>query len=291
MNVTITAVEGCRHLDNRLKSLSGRFLIMIKRLLSAAILAILLVVPFLSGQAKAFQLLSHRAVYDLSLARGGDGKINHADGRLVIEWADTCDGYTTEQRMLMRLGVDKGTVRSDFQFSSWESKDGNQFRYDVKSIFGNEKPEVFRGRAKRSNNAGLATFSKPADLKMELPEKIVFPSEHMARMIDQALSGERQIAMKMFDGTGEEGLLEAVAFVLGPAPKVTDGLLKAYANVPGWRIQLSFFDFKSRDQMPIYKIIFTLYSNGIAGDLVMDYSNFAVRGKLSNLKVLPSLGC
>jgi len=242
-------------------------------------------------QAAAFQLLSHQAVYDLTLMPGGDGKVSNADGRLVIEWADTCDGYTTEQRMLMRLDVESGGVSSDFQFSSWESKDGDQFRYDVKTLFTGAAPEVFRGRAKRFQNAGLATFTKPENLKVELPEKIVFPSEHMARMIDRAANGERQITMSMFDGTGKQGLFEAVAFVVGPALEKPDALLEGYSNIPGWRIQLSFFDLENQDQMPTYKVNFTLYSNGVAGDLVMDYSDFSVRGKLSAFKALPSTGC
>jgi hypothetical protein len=242
-------------------------------------------------QAAAFQLLSHQAVYDLSLVPGGDGKVSNAEGRLVIEWADTCDGYTTEQRMLMRLDVESGVVSSDYQFSSWESKDGDQFRYDVKTLFTGAAPEVFRGRAKRVQNAGLATFTKPENLKVELPDKIVFPSEHMARMIDRAAKGERQIAMSMFDGTGKRGLFEAVAFVVGPAPGKPDLLLEGYSSIPGWRIQLSFFDLKNQDQMPTYKVNFTLYSNGVAGDLVMDYSDFSVRGKLSSFKALPATGC
>ncbi|MBT3790633.1 MAG: DUF1849 family protein [Alphaproteobacteria bacterium] len=241
--------------------------------------------------AAAFKLLSHRAVYDLSLAPGDNGKISRADGRLVLEWADTCDGYTTEQRMLMLLDIEDGVVRSDYQFSSWESKDGDQFRYDVKTVFGNLEPEVFRGRANRNKGTGLATFTKPANLKLKLPKKIVFPSEHMALLIDQAAKGERQISMPMFDGTGEGGLFEAVAFVLGKAPEKPVDLLASYADTPGWRVQLSFFDLNNLDQLPTYKVNFTIYSNGVAGDVVMDYSDFAVHGKLSDFKVLPSTGC
>jgi len=247
---------------------------------------LLFLVPF---QANAFKLLSHRAVYDLSLMPGGDGKISHVDGRLVIEWVDTCEGYTTEQRMLMRMGIENKLVDNDFQFSSWESKDGDHFRYDVKTTFADGEPEVFQGEARRGE--GVATFTRPADLKMTLPDKTVFPSEHMARLVEHASAGERQISMRMFDGTGKEGLLDAAAFVLGKAPVKRSTLLGSSGDVPGWRLQLSFFDMNNRDQLPLYKVKFTLFSNGISDDIVLDYSDFAVRGTLSDFTVLPVTGC
>ena len=193
------------------------------------------------------------------------------------------------------MGVENGTIDSDFQFSSWESRDGDQFRYDVKTTFSGQKPEVFQGRAQRQAETALATFTKPKGLELELPEKVVFPSEHMARMIDKAASGERQFAMRMFDGTGEEGVFDAVAFILGPAKRElsdpSNKLTAAMKKAPGWRIQLSFFDLKGGDQMPTYQVITTLYSNGISDDLVMKYPDFSVRGKLAGLMLLPPTGC
>jgi hypothetical protein len=253
--------------------------------------SIFAVLLFLPVQVQAFKLLSHRAVYDLSLAPGGKGKISHADGRLAIEWADTCDGYTTEQRMLLSLGVDGGVVNSDFQLSSWESKDGDLFRYDVKTTFAGAATEVFQGKAERQNDTGVAVFSRPKNLKLKLPKKIVFPSEHMARLIDSAGAGERQISMPMFDGTGKEGLFEAVGFVLGPVEKSSSNLIQDDQYPPGWRIQLSFFDLTDRDQLPMYKITLSLSSNGVVDDLTMEYPEFSVRGKLANFKVLESTGC
>ncbi len=247
-------------------------------------------------QASAFQLLSHRAVYDLSLAPGPAGNIVDVSGRMVLEWADACEGYTTQQRMLMRvLRNDGGNVESDFRVSAWESKSGGTFRFDVSNIVGGGVPEKFKGRADRTSSLAQAVFQSPSDLSLDLPKKIVFPSEHIARIIDGALAGEKRISVPLFDGTGEDGLFEAVGFVLGQAevsaPEVTalaDGALK---DVPAWNMRLSFFDLKTNDSLPVYEVSLRLFANGIADRLVLDYDDFAVAGRLTRLERVSSPSC
>ncbi len=248
------------------------------------------------AQASAFQLLSHRAVYDLSLAPGPAGNIVDVTGRMVLEWADACEGYTTQQRMLMRvLRNDGGDVESDFRVSAWESKNGETFRFDVRNIVAGGTPENFKGRADRTSSLAQAVFQSPSDLSLDLPKKIVFPSEHIARIIDGAQAGETRISVPLFDGTGEDGLFEAVGFVLGPAdalaPEVTDLADGALKDVPAWNLRLSFFGLRTNDSLPVYEVSLRLFANGIADRLVLDYDDFAVAGRLTGLERVSSPSC
>jgi hypothetical protein len=250
--------------------------------------------------AEAFQLLSHRAFYELSLLPGRGGDVTDVTGRMVIEWVDVCDGYTTNQRMIMRITHNDGKAQdSDFHLSSWEDKSGDSFRFDVRTTIGRQAPEIFKGRATRKGGVGKAVFKQPVDLDVPLPGDVVFPSEHMARLIDAAMAGERRIALPVFDGSGKDGLYEAIGFVLGPdnakpstAPKSSQDLARRrMPKAPAWRVRLSFFDFSSRDALPSYEVSLRLFATGVVDQLILDYSDFAVVGKLSNLKVLESVGC
>lgn len=249
----------------------------------------------LTGPATAFQLLSHRAIYDLSLLPGRGGDVNAVAGRMVMEWSDVCDGYTTNQRMVMRILRNDGrSIDSDFHLSSWEDKKGETFRFDVRTTIGRGEPEIYKGRATRRDGSGKAEFQQPADLTFSLPGGVVFPSEHIARLIDGALAGEKRVSLPVFDGTGKDGLFEAVGFVLGADKSKSDSdqlmSQQKMPEVPAWRVRLSFFDFKSSDAMPAYQVSLRLFANGVADKLILDYSDFAVVAKLSDFKILDS-GC
>lgn len=249
-----------------------------------------------ASPASAFQLLSHRAVYELSLLPGRGGDVSAVQGRMVMEWSDVCEGYTTNQRMIMRiLSNDGKAINSDFTLTSWEDKAGDNFRFDVRTSVGGGEPELFKGRASRKGDGGAVVFQQPADLKLSLPKRVVFPSEHIAHLIDGAMAGQKRVAMPVFDGTGKDGLFEAVGLVLGPdkTKSPTDELLRneKMPDTPSWRVRLSFFDFKASDALPSYEVSLRLYANGVADKLILDYSDFAVVGTLSDFKVLKHGGC
>ena len=48
---------------------------------------------------------------------------------------------------------------------------------------------------------------------------------------------------------------------------------------------------KSGEQLPVYELSFEMYANGVSGNLVLDYGEFAVRGTLSTLDVLTASPC
>src|SRR5690554_2791697 len=67
----------------------------------------------------------HRAVYDLKLKRTAESTVVEAGGRLVMEWSADCEGHVLNQRILTRLiDAEGGEVLSDYQVTSWESRDG-----------------------------------------------------------------------------------------------------------------------------------------------------------------------
>jgi hypothetical protein len=58
-------------------------------------------------------------------------------------------------------------------------------------------------------------------------------------------------------------------------------------------VTVSYFDraAKAGEQTPIYSIAFELYENGVSRALVLDYSDFSIRGELSTLDLKASKPC
>ena len=112
------------------------------------------------SQAAAPPLVSHRAVYSLKLARASsNAAVNAASGQLVVEWQDTCDGYTTNQRFLTEFSDTEGrATTTDLWVSSWEARNGDVFRFNLTNSTNGAIQERSRGLAKRGGQKAEVTF-------------------------------------------------------------------------------------------------------------------------------------
>lgn len=273
-----------------------------------ALLGVIWVIGAPDGRA-AGTLASHRATYELTL---GDAKqnsnVNGVRGRLVVEWQDACDGFTTNQRLFTEFLTDSGgATASDIWLSSWEARDGSLFRFTLTSRSDGNIDEKVRGEARRGPGkatAGLggkkgvggeAVYSEPAGARLALPEGVIFPTAHTQALIDAAREGTRVIDRAVFDGSLKDGLSQVSAFIGAPLGKKPDSNAKGLKNAgkllsgQSWPVRLAFFSPKKADALPDYEFSFRLYENGVASDLKFDYGDFTVAGKLTELTPLP--GC
>lgn len=263
------------------------------RLVLAALLA---VTPALPAAARDVALVPHRAVYEMSLHRsGGPGSVVAVSGRLVMEFTDTCDGYTLNQRIRTEMtNSDGDTVASDFTISSWERRDGQRFRFALKHDLTGEETEEHVGNAEIApGKQGKAVLSKPEPTTVNLPVGIVFPSEHLERLIGAARAGRSHLSTRIFDGSGEDGLFETGAHI---GREVADGsagsdLLKPLKGVRSWPVRIAYFPLREGAETPRYEVQFRMYENGVGGDLVLDYHDFAMKGTMTLLELLPKPKC
>lgn len=239
-------------------------------------------------------LAPHRAVYDLSQSRGDAGSAVAVRGRLAIEVQDTCDGHTTNQRFWTEMQNAEGaTSISDFSLSSWESKDGKRFRFQMRNEVDGETTEEYTGTAElKADGTGSVEMSKPETATLELPEGTVFPNRHLIELIRHAIAGDRFVSIRVFDGSGEEGLFETGGSI-GKALPPEDGngpILAPLKGLRSWPFRVAFFPLLTKAEEPQYEIGFRMYENGVSADLVLDYSSYALKGDLVRLEMLPG-GC
>ncbi len=250
--------------------------------------------PLVDGQ----RLLGHRAVYDLRLGDSENGSgVATAEGRMVIEFSDTCDGYALSQRLQMRLGDGEGGATvTDFRVTNWESTDGRKFRFATRHIVNGEENEAYEGSAQlNADGGGEAHYTKPEDKVEKLPGGTVFPSMHTIELIRAAQASKPILSGRLFDGSGDELVYDVVG-AIGRSGTVMPAALKgAGADLlrgqQSWPVRIAFYPPGSQEELPEYEVGFRLYANGVSSDMQMDYGDFSIDAVLSELDALPKPEC
>ncbi len=261
-----------------------------KRTLAA--LAILAAWPLSAG---AVTLQPHVGVYELTMSKNRtDSGLSSVHGRLVLQVIDACDGYQQSQRMvLITTSSDGESVTRDFNFDSWESRDGTEIRFDSSDTANGRLQQHHIGRAELDSRGGTGqvVFDQPTLDDIPLRAGTVFPTEHFVVLIEAALDGETQVERPVYDGSGPNGIYDAVAWIGKPQAPTRDTAAEARLDgESAWNVHVAYFKPATSDFLPEYEIGFRLHGNGVATDLELDYGSFALKAELSRLDYLSS-GC
>ena len=239
-------------------------------------------------------LVPNRATYDLRLEHTSTGGALAGRGRMVIQVRDTCDGWSTAQRMVADLtNADGAITRSDFLVTAWESKDGRSMRFDVKSANDGKLDKEKRGTATVEDNGSVTvSLLSPERRQFTLPAGTIFPSAQALELANAAARGEGMVRKLVFQG-GDEGDFYVSTAVIGhgapaqamAAERAVDkaGLLK---NVSAWTTLVSYFADKRGADLPDYEVASRLYANGISGSMSLIYARYTLRATLSRLEPL-----
>lgn len=253
--------------------------------------------PAGSEPASAPVLAPHRAVYELALdgrrpARG----LDEARGRILFETSgNRCDGFTTDFRQVVQMSVNGNAVTMDVRTAHFEEGDGSGFRFTSRSTENGAPRMETDGTARRTGAAVEIAVRRPNELRRQVEGDIIFPTEHLRRLVEAARAGQSILEVKVYDGaeTGEK-LYNATAVIGRP---ITSGEVEEpardpkLAGVTRWPVTISYFEDGRDSPTPIYAISFELYENGVSRQLVIDYGEFALRGTLTKLEWQPETAC
>lgn len=242
-------------------------------------------------------LAAHRAIYDLRLLSGGSGAdFTDVTGKMYLDWNDVCDGWTLTQHVRMIfLGRNGNAINNDFSFSSWESRDGREFRYTMRSTTNDKLNEQVEGRAELDPErvGGVARFSKPKESSIDLPAGTLFPTEHLFLTLEHAMAGGRILTRNVFSGTGDDSLNEVSAFIgplIAPTNEFDDlsqtnsSASAALNGLRSWPVAMAYFPYGEGDHEPEFEVHFQVMENGVSPGMDLDYGNFAIRGLIEHLE-------
>ena len=252
-----------------------------------------------SQVASMSNLVPHRAVYDLEMKDASDRSgIKGLTGRMVYEFnGSPCDGFTTTFRYVTKIDNGDSQRLTDQQTTSFESGDGKMFRFLTKNFVDKVLDKETRGTAQENEKGLSVDVTKPLEAKYNL-EKTLFPTTHMVDMLSRAEKGEKFYETTIFDGTEDADRELTTTVILGErnhgAQEGPDSEIgKTIKDADYFPASVTYFDAKADkgQEEPVYQIGFKLYENGITRDLVMDYGDFSMTGKLVDLKVYDKPVC
>ncbi len=252
-------------------------------------------------------LAPHRAVYDLKLIKSsGSRGIEAVHGRILYDFSgNACDGYELQFRQVSELDSGEGKrALSDLRSSTWEDGTAKTFRFNSESLLNDVATDSVDGHAERNAKTVAVNLSKPKDRNFTVPVNAVFPTEHMRRIIIAAREGKSILEFPVYDGseTGEKlySTLTVIGKAIAPGAKPPDDVtakVPELAKLTRWPVTISYFEQKDEaaehtgEQMPVYSISFELYENGISRALVLDYTDFSIKGEMTSLELKKPKPC
>ncbi|MDP6346320.1 MAG: DUF1849 family protein [Alphaproteobacteria bacterium] len=260
--------------------MSVRWLVRLSGLLLLAVAGSAALAP-----AVAQKIRPARAIYDLSLGKKGAGvELESLTGRLALELIETCEGAIFNQGFVTRSVQTTGEeLFGDVQASLWESRDGRRFRFTQLSRSSGQEDEESRGGAELfPDGGGIARWSLPKPAEITLPRGTLFSVGYSKRVLEMAATGSRGFEVPLFDGAGEAGLYRAHAFI-GKGMKPAAISSSQPAPLPRWPIRLAYFRDDDTSGLPDYEVGFVLYGTGVINDIVIDYGEFTILGRLAAL--------
>lgn len=249
--------------------------------------------PAFAGLEAARALVPHRAVYDLKLRDVSERSgIEGMFGRMVYEFTGSaCTGFTTNFRFVTKIDTGEEMRLTDQQTTTFENANSGQFRFDTKSYTDEKLDKQVTGEAKDDPNGLKIALAKPDSREVDLtPAK--FPTEHMLEVIENARAGKRFFEARIFDGSedGDKSLMTSTVVGLQQTPAADDPDAKSageFSAKPYWPVTIAYYNEDAKtDSLPVYRMSFKLYDNGITRDLTMDYGDFVLSGTLSKLELL-----
>ena len=269
---------------------------------AVAILAGLAFAPARAEKGEV-ELAAHRAIYDLKLAdTRGRRQLSAVQGRIVYDFSgNSCEGYALQFRQVTELDNGEGkVVVSDLRSATWEEGAAKNYRFNFQNYLSQRLVDSVDGRAERGPQAVAINLVQPSKKQFDVDQTVVFPTEHIRRIVVAARAGQSVLELPVYDGseTGEK-LYNTLTVIGQPVPpderKPDDAAANqsVFDGMKRWPVTISYFDRSKQggEQTPVYSIKFELYENGVSRALLLDYGDFAISGTMSTLEMRDAKPC
>lgn len=221
-----------------------------------------------------------------------------ARGRILYDFSGSaCDGYSLQFRQVSELDSEEGKPTiSDLRATSWEDGAAKRLRFHSENYFNDQLREAVDGQAERLQSGIRVRLTKPGEKTVSIDADVVFPTEHVRRIIEAARAGKTLLQLAVYDGSENGEKIYDTLTVIGQAiapgerpPPDAIGRRAPFSQMTRWPATISYFDRSesklSGEQTPIYSISFELYENGVSRALMLDYGDFVLRGDITSIEL------
>jgi hypothetical protein len=260
---------------------------------AAALFSALLALPCAAQADDLANLLTgQHANYALTLSKLRTHDITGATGQMSFNIIDGCTGWATNQRMTLIIRNADGTLTTTVSdYVTWESKDEKTFTFSLTENDNGGKTQIDDAGTATHNadGSGVVSYTTPANTRLTLPVGTLFPMQHTEALLAAGRDDQKFISPPLFDGTSATGAQATFVAVLGhlQAQPTAWPALNAIASTS---VDIAFYTRKNDDEQPNFRTSMRYFEDGVATDLVLDFGDFEMGGKLTSLTIPPS-GC
>lgn len=243
-------------------------------------------------------LVSHRAIYDLSLSKvsQSDG-VRAASGTMTYTLTDRCDGYTIETNLSMDLAFANGADNQvEQRYAAWEAKDGRSSTFRFQVIENGNVAKSYHGNIQfKDDGTGVATYEADEVTKFDLPAGTLLSTGHTLQLLKSAASHESFVSKMVIDGSFDEGPFWVTA-AIAPSHQSAIAPAKAggndgYDQGRYWPIGMAYFPAKSSQELPEYEITQNLFNTGITHSMAQDFGGFTLAFKPARVEPVAGPTC
>ena len=241
------------------------------------------------------RMAAHRAAYRLDLGEARQSGVSAVRGAMVFEVVDACEGWATRQRMTMTVTDRDGQeVETVSDYATYEAKDGSRLRFSLTQSSQGAVSQRVAGEAElQPDGAGRIRYAEPQGREEELPAGTILPMRHTVLSVETARAGRRILAAPLFDGTSDEGPQDTTTIISTWGPPGGQPRFPLLADQASGRMRIAFFERgapTSGASQPEYEVGLRYFENGVADELLMDFGEFSVTGRMLELAPIPG-GC
>ena len=246
-------------------------------------------------------LAPHRAVYDVTLDEASQRSgITAIKGRMVYESrGGACEGISVRFRFFQQVRTPRREYSSDQRTTTFETAAADRFDFVTRTFFNGSKEREVKGTATR--DADGTVIELDPDVKGPISTvPAIFPSQHLAAVIEAAKAGKRIFAADVFDGSDDGDEVMSTTAIIGrphaPDASVVANAVEAkkLANLRSWPVSIAYFSGRpsaSGERLPVYQVSFALFENGVSGDLTMRYEDYTLKAAMKDLEYLDRPAC
>jgi hypothetical protein len=217
-----------------------------------------------------------------------------ASGRIAFDFASDCAGYVQTLRQVLDMEPSEGPRQiTETRTTTFEDTSGADFRFNIAGASG--KDQQVDGRAARDGQGVSIALTRPTPFRLKTATDVLFPTQHIAKIIESARRGEKIFLARVYDGSEDGRKVFDVTTIIGKPRKGEDkdkgAQDKAFRGLTRWPVALAYFPPDRRDGAPDYVLSFNLYENGVSTGLKLDYGDFVLSGELVRIEFPPAPKC
>ena len=192
---------------------------------------------------------------------------------------------------------------SDLRSTTWEGGDAKSFKFTSENFVDENLVDSVDGHAEHGQRATAVDLAKPERKVLDIDASVVFPTEHMVRVIAAARAGKTILDFPVYDGSETGEKVYDTLTVIGQKldaksarhpDAAADETEACRCPALAGHDQLFRKDQKgekSASRRRIMRSASSFTRTAFARNLSLDYNDFVVVGKLTSLEIKDAKPC